>query len=244
MSYERRDTGWLAQRPFAHRGLHDLEQGRPENTVAAALAAVQLGYGIEADLQISSDGIPVVFHDLTLDRLTAVAGDIRQQTAQRLANIRICGTGQTIASLEDLLETVAGRTGLLLELKGLAGEDSGFAEAVARSLSSYSGKVAVMSFNHWLLRDFHALETAIPLGLTAQGDDALFETHRSIDNDMGFDFLSYGINDLPCRFASRFRKSGRPVITWTVRSVAEERFGALHADQITFEGYLPRMGGA
>ena len=54
---------WLLDRPFAHRGLHDIGRGRPENSRAAFRAAIERGYGIELDLQVSGDGIAMAFHD-------------------------------------------------------------------------------------------------------------------------------------------------------------------------------------
>ncbi len=52
-----------------------------ENSLAAFKAAVDNGYAIECDLQISADGVPVVFHDDTLDRLTSETGPVRSRTA-------------------------------------------------------------------------------------------------------------------------------------------------------------------
>lgn len=57
--------------PIAHRGLHDRSNGIVENSPSAFGAAMDAGYGIELDLQLSGDGQAMVFHDETLDRLTA-----------------------------------------------------------------------------------------------------------------------------------------------------------------------------
>src|SRR5439155_13721079 len=65
---------WLVARPIAHRGWHG--PGRPENTLAAARAAVEGGLALECDIQRSADGEAVAFHDATLDRLTHAAGTI------------------------------------------------------------------------------------------------------------------------------------------------------------------------
>ena len=61
---------WLTARPIAHRGLHDRAASRPENTLAAARAAVAGGFAIECDVQLSADGEAMVFHDAALGRLT------------------------------------------------------------------------------------------------------------------------------------------------------------------------------
>ena len=65
---------WLTARPIAHRGLHDAARGIIENTAAAVRAAIESGYGIEVDLQISGDGEAMVHHDDVLGRLTDGAG--------------------------------------------------------------------------------------------------------------------------------------------------------------------------
>jgi glycerophosphoryl diester phosphodiesterase len=62
-------AGWLREVIYAHRGLHG--PGVPENSLAAADAAIARGFGIECDVQRSRDGQAIVFHDWTLDRLTA-----------------------------------------------------------------------------------------------------------------------------------------------------------------------------
>src|SRR4029079_14090478 len=61
---------WLIARPWAHRGLHDVQKGVIENTPSAFTAAIAAGYGIECDLQVSADGEAMVFHDAGLGRLT------------------------------------------------------------------------------------------------------------------------------------------------------------------------------
>ncbi|NND17548.1 MAG: phosphodiesterase, partial [Silicimonas sp.] len=53
----------LLTRPIAHRGLHDVTDGRPENSRAAVRAAIARDYSIEIDLQPSADGVAMVFHD-------------------------------------------------------------------------------------------------------------------------------------------------------------------------------------
>ncbi|GIL03090.1 MAG: glycerophosphoryl diester phosphodiesterase [Alphaproteobacteria bacterium] len=236
-------AAWIVERPIAHRGLHDATNGVYENTLSAARAAVAGGFHIEMDLHLSRDGRPVVFHDDTLDRLTALKGNVRARAMAELGAIAIAGTGDRIPSLDQLLETVDGRAGLVLELKGVDGADTGFAAEVARCLAGYGGPVALMSFDHWLVEDLHREASAYPLGLTAEGDDSRYAVHAAIAERCQVDFVSYGIADLPCRFVTEYRRTGRPVITWTIRSPADAARSAQYADQITFEGFDPRRPG-
>lgn len=234
-------TDWIRQRPIAHRGLHDVSNGVFENTLSAAAAAIDHGYGIEVDLHPSADGVPMVFHDNILDRLTDESGKFRDRTADELGAITIGGSKDRVPTLRQLLDLTAGRSGLVLELKGIAGEDDGFVAAVLAQLEAYDGPVAIMSFNHWLLEDARKLGTQIPVGLTAEGGDKLHEAHHQALAAYDPDFLSYGIDDLPNRFVHEFRQTGRPVITWTVRSPEAAAKSALYADQITFEGFFPPL---
>lgn len=233
-------SAWIARAPIAHRGLHDKSRGIFENTLSAARAAVAQGFAIEVDLHPSADGIPMVFHDLELERLTAEKGSMRERTAAELGRTAIGGTADTIPTLSQLLDTVKGAVGLVLELKGHAGEDTGFVDAVVKAIAGYDGPVAVMSFDHWLIEEARRLVKNRPVGLTAEGNDDFYSEHTAFAALADVDFVSYAIYDLPCRFVSEFRSAGRPVITWTVRSPESAAKSALHADQITFEGFDPR----
>lgn len=233
-------SAWIARTPIAHRGLHDPAEGRYENTLSAARAAVEQGFAIECDLQPAADGVPMVFHDDTLDRLTAHTGNVRALTSAQLGEIAIGGSSDRIPTLRQLLDTVRGAVGLVVELKGQAGADAGFAAAVAREIKDYQGDLALMSFYPWLVEEARALAPQRPIGLTAEGDDRMLEVHRANAARASVDFVSYGIEDLPCAFVREFRQSGRPVISWTIRSREAMAKSALHADQITFEGFDPR----
>lgn len=234
-----RSVDWIKQTPIAHRCLHDIDAGKPENSLGAARAAVANGFSIEVDLQRSNDGIPMVFHDNILDRMSDEKGAFRARNFEELNQIKLTGSSEPIPSLKQLLETVDGKCGIVLELKGIAGEDEGFVEAVLTDLKHYQGPVALMSFNHWLLADARRLNTDIPLGLTAEGDDSLYDLHWQAANDYRIDFVSYSIADLPNRFVSEFRAQGKPVISWTIRNRKEAETSEKYADQITFETFIP-----
>lgn len=236
----KRPLDWLVRRPIAHRGLHDSTAGRIENTLSAVSAAVKAGYSIEVDLQLAADGVPVVFHDYSMQRLTGEKDNVDAYSAAELGRIKIGSTEDTIPTLGQLLEIVDGRSGLVIELKGQDPEkETGYAAAVDEQLANYHGPACVMSFKHWLVEDYDSLGSDVPLGLTAEGDENSYKSHLEISNRIEFDFLSYGIRDLPCRFATEFRNSGKPVITWTIKTAEEANRSALFADQITFEGFLP-----
>jgi glycerophosphoryl diester phosphodiesterase len=232
-------VNWLTERPIAHRGLHDASNKVFENTLSACAAAIRRDYAIEVDLQPSADGVPMVFHDYELDRMTTQKGDVREITSNVLAKINIMGTDDRIPTLADLLDLVSGEVGLVLELKGKTGADDGFVAAVAKELETYDGPVVIMSFHHHLLEDARAIAPDLPLGLTAYGDDSKYAQHLEISQKTNPDFLSYELKNLDTKFVSEFNKTGRPVISWTVKSEADAAKSARYAKQPTFEGFLP-----
>jgi len=234
------DLSWLAARPIAHRGYHDLNKTVWENTLSAFDRAIERGYSIECDVHLSSDGIPVVFHDDDLKRLTGTEGYIWQRTATEMAAVRIGGTADHAPTLQEMLGRVAGRVPLVIELKGIPGKDDGLVEKVCTLLRNYRGKAAIMSFDHWLIRQFPAHASDIPTGLTAYGTkDHELEAHFSMLAH-GISFTSYSVSDLPNHFVGFVReKLNMPVITWTVRDQAAVDRTFAHADQMTFEGFEP-----
>src|SRR5690606_36545777 len=153
--------------PIAHRGFHNLNKSRWENTLSAFQAAIDRDYAIECDVHLSADGIPVVFHDDDLKRLAGVEGSIADQTAAQMAALRIGGTSDHAPTLKEMLDFVAGRVPIVIELKGIAGKDDGLVAAVGALLRNYDGQAAIMSFDHWLIRQFGTQAAGIPAGLTA-----------------------------------------------------------------------------
>ena len=102
---------------IAHRGFHDNRSECPENSLPAFERAIQMGYGIELDVQLTKDGVPVVFHDWDLKRAAGVDRKIRDCTFEELQSYRLFGSSQTIPAFEAVLELADGRTPLIIELK-------------------------------------------------------------------------------------------------------------------------------
>lgn len=134
---------------YAHRGLHGKEI--PENSLPAFRAAVEAGYAIELDIQISRDGQVVVFHDASLLRMTGCDRKLQELTLAELKALRLAKTEERIPTLAEVLELVAGRVPLLVEFKGAA-VNTGLCEAAAQLLSGYNGRYCVESFNPLLLQ--------------------------------------------------------------------------------------------
>lgn len=234
------DVSWLTARPIAHRGLHDMNRICWENTLPAFEAAAEAGYAIECDVHLSADGVPMVFHDEALKRLTGADGNIWENSAADLGALRVGGTAEHVPTLGEMLALVAGRVAIIIELKGSDAHDAGLVERVVRTLDGYGGAVALMSFEHRLLRDLVLHAPGLPRGLTAEGSSAAaMEAHFSM-LACDLSFVSYSVAQLPNPFVSFVRQRlSMPVITWTVRDAAAVEATARHADQMTFEGFLP-----
>jgi glycerophosphoryl diester phosphodiesterase len=234
------DISWLTRRPIAHRGYHDLNVTRWENTLSAFEAAVNHNFSIECDVQLTADGQVVVFHDGTLERLTGGSGLVREKTAAELTSLFIGGTQDRMPRLTDMLDLVAGKVPVVLELKGGFGRDDRFVDAVVRALAGYKGNVAIMSFEHWLVRQFPIKAPNIPCGLTAEGTGLqAIEGHFSMLANC-ISFVSFDVNELPNPFVTFVRERlSMPVITWTVKDARTIEIAQKHADQMTFEGFDP-----
>lgn len=243
---------WLTARPIAHRGYHDRSAGRIENTLSAADAAAERNFAIECDLVLSADGEAMVFHDDELDRLTeAATGPVRVRTRAELQAMTLRDTTDHIPTLTELLGVIAGRVPLIAELKSDWSGDRRLEARAAAVLASYSGPVAVMSFDPNSMRAMKRLAPRLPRGLTADafrhGPDwgqlsplrrfALRHLFASVDVSPAF--VSYGIHDLPAPAPILLRRLGIALICWTIRTPADLAKARRYTDQITFEGFDP-----
>lgn len=257
MSARAADTAWLIAQPIAHRGLHDKANGVIENSIAAARAAVAAGVAIECDVQLTRDGEVVVFHDDTLERLTASEGRVDARTTKELAGLWLRGASETIPLFADFLAAIAGRTPLVVELKSAFNGDIATARRVAERVATYAGPIVIESFDPvpiaYLREQGRALGVAhVPLGVVGQAryDEAEWPnltpaqraelTHFLHYSRTRPDFLSWNVDDLPHAVPLLVREGLKiPVTVWTVRSHEQAALARRWADQIVFEGFAP-----
>jgi len=245
--------------PFAHRAFHDAGDGRAENSPAAIEAAVAAGYGIEIDVQLTSDEKAVVFHDDDLKRLTGASGYVRDRTAADLSRMPLSAGGGTIPTLRECLEMVRGRVPLLVEIKdqdgGMGPNVGALEQAVAIDLAAYDGPAAVMSFNPHAVDALRHYAPATPRGLTTSSwapqhwtgvPPATCDRLRGIpDFDrLAASFISHEAGDLGRPRVADLKARGVPVLCWTIRSPEAETEARRVADNITFEGYAARIPAA
>jgi glycerophosphoryl diester phosphodiesterase len=156
-----------------------------------------------------------------------------------------------VPTLAELLETVAGRVPLVIEMKSPWNGDRSLEKAAAPLLAAYRGPAAVMSFDPDSVRAMRDLLPLVPRGLTADAFrpdpemprftawERFRLSHLFAAPEVKAGFVSYGIGDLPALAPALVRRRGLKLITWTIRTRAELAKARLYTDQITFEGFDP-----
>ena len=242
----------VLDRPFAHRGLHDAEI--PENSLPAFERAVAVGLGIELDVRLSADGVPVVHHDATLWRSCGVEGRVGETDSDELAGLRLQGgrgaaaAGAGVPLLADALSAVGGRVPVLLDLKapGRPAARRRLVEAVAERLRDYPGPAGVVGFDPWVTQAVRARVPSVPVGQTGGVPPAAFDgrawlqlASRPVDAFWSRrvtrpQFLLFNVDRLPSPAVARLRRE-LPVVAWTVRTARDYATARAYADSVIVE---------
>jgi glycerophosphoryl diester phosphodiesterase len=239
---------WLTARPIAHRGLHKKTESIIENTASAFAGAIAGNYAIECDLQISTDGEALVFHDEKLDRLTESSGYVKALNVKQLQKVIIKNSNDQMQTLGELLDQVDGKVPLVIELKSHWDGNIALALRALQVLESYQGPYCLMSYDPDLVAAVAEYSPSTIRGITADRtvhpDYNLLSVQRRLDmqlfrhlHETRPHFVSFYFRDLPYAPVQAIRAGGHPVITWTIRSKDEEAVARRYSDQVTFEGY-------
>ncbi len=233
----------LADFAYAHRGLWTPD-GPPENSLSACLAAAGAGLGIEFDVRPAADGAPVIFHDATLERMTAHTGRAGSRTTEQLKRIRLNDSTETIPTFQQLLDVWPGKTPLLTEIKIDGGTDPApFARTIGNMLAQHDGPAAAMSFSPQAVA---ALPDTMMRGQLVlpvmQTSEETFLTHMQHGLDIGADYLCVWHEDAGPAFAFA-QENGLALGVYTVRSASKRQ--ALTAIDpaiaVIFEGFDPAL---
>ncbi len=240
---------WLFDRPIAHRGLHD--ELIPENSLPAYERACELHYNIEIDTHVTKDGFVVVHHDDSLKRMCGYDKKIKDCTLDEIKSQRLAGTEYTVPTLQEMLDCVKGRTGILCEIKGLNPFDNTIAKATVDIVKDYKGPIALQSFNFGAVK-YAKKHCDLPVGelcTWSSLDDtnprwrgANFMGKLSICKVSKPDFISYNVKacapSLPeNKYIVKWAKK-LPVLFWTIDSDEKMETAKKYANNIIFE-YLP-----
>ncbi|HIE39436.1 MAG TPA: glycerophosphodiester phosphodiesterase [Anaerolineae bacterium] len=155
---------------IAHQGASDVA---PPNTLAAFHRAAELGAdGVELDVHLSADGVPVVIHDFTVDRTTNGTGRVADFPLAALKKLDAGSrfdpafAGERIPTLEEVFEAVGRRLLINVELKAVPRENRGLEEAVVTLVERHGlrDRVLISSFDPFALRRVRRLAPHLPLG--------------------------------------------------------------------------------
>lgn len=222
---------------YAHRGLHNIKKGVPENSMLAFSLAVKEGFGIELDVHLSKDGKLVVEHDDTLKRTTGSDQVIEQCHWNEIKDLPLEGTAETLPLLTDVFQLVGGKVPLLIEMKAVGGNQKALAEAVAAALSGYHGPYCVESFDP---RALYWLRKCAPHIVRGQLAGHVNKDKRSVHPMVNFalqnllinllsrpDFIAYDYRDRRNISFRLCRALYRPaVFFWTVKGEKAEAIAA------------------
>ena len=245
---------WIKETDFAHRGLHGLSDGCPENSLAAIEEAVRHGYGIEIDVQRSADYEAVVFHDTSLNRMTGRTGLLTSRSSSQLRGITLAGSSEKIPTLRQVLDLVDGRAPLLIEIKSSPGPvvPGVLERRIASLVENYSGPVAVMSLTPNPLAWLGVFSPHTPRG------GVITKVHRTslikavlrgaagMVRKLGAgaiaesDFVAVDFEIVNQIRPESLRRKGKPILTWTVTSEQLATDVRQYADSVIFEGFQPK----
>lgn len=248
----RPDTTLFQKVYFAHRGLHDNATEAPENSMAAFRKAVEAGFGMELDVQVTKDGVPVIFHDFTLKRICGVEGKVVNCTYEELQAYTLCQSEERIPRLSDLLEMVDGRVPLIVEIKAETADVSGCV-IIDSLLRAYQGPYCIESFNPMVLWWFrrhrgNVVRGQLSSNFRKEGEywNILYfaMTHLLFNFLTKPDFIAYNhkFSEEPGRRICRYLYR-HPAAAWTIRSEKDLETLKGEYDVFIFDSFLPTEAG-
>lgn len=217
---------------FAHRGLHD--EDTPENSLAAFEAAIVAGLGIECDLQLSGCGHAMVFHDRDGRRLCGETGEVAATDVATLSRWRLKGTDQAPHRLSEMLDLVAGRVPILLEMKEERRNGDRIAAATLVALDGYAGPVGVMSFSARAMRFVRETAPEVRRGLVFSGRDIALRRYDKMRRAAPH-FIAAKVTVIDKAWARSLR-GDMPLYSWTARTPEQAAKVAKFADAPIWEG--------
>jgi len=234
---------------FAHRGLFAAEDKIPENSIPAFRRAVESGFPIELDIQLTKDKQAVIFHDDSLKRICGVDELLCNKTYDELCQLSLQDTKERIPLFSDVLKIVDGRVPLLVELK-TTGKNTMVCVVANEFLRRYKGHFCVESFSPFVLHWFKEHHPDIIRGqlserfhhLNSHPRILLFMAENLLFNWYGKpDFIAYNYHYVKQCFALKLMKYlfKIPVFVWTIRSAEVYKQYSKQYDGIIFDSFVP-----
>ncbi len=232
---------------------HGAEKITPENSLRAFQKAVAAGFGIELDVQMTKDHIPVVFHDFTLKRICGQEGKVSDYTFEELQQFPLCGSDQRIPKFEDVLKCVDGKVPLIVELK-IEATDLSVCPAADAMLAEYPGLYCIESFNPLGVFWYRRHRRQVVRGQLAEGFLRVGEYKGVLYfllQNLLFNFLTkpdfIAYNHKHYDMLSRRLCRGlyhNMAAAWTIKSEEELEAARKHFDIFIFDSFVPELHSA
>ena len=234
-------------RMFAHRGLFSADQSVPENSLPAFRAAVEAGYGVELDVQLSKDKVVVVFHDDDLKRVCGIDARVDAYTFEELQQLALLNTAERIPTFSDVLAVLDGKIPVIVELKS-GGDWKTLCPKTLELLRAYKGDYCVESFHPLLVRWFYLNAPEILRGQLSEAARysrkglPLYQAimmSRLFTNILAHPhFIAYRVGP-KCLSVRISEWLGAMRVCWTARPTDDHAKLTRQNDAIIFEHYLP-----
>ncbi len=236
---------WLTDKYIAHRGLFDNVKV-PENSLTAFRKAAENNFAIETDVQMTSDGRLIIFHDDTLERMTGAKGKVCDTSFEKIRSLRLLDTEEKIPTFDEFLEEVDGKTQLVIEIKThkkVGAEE----QQIYDRLKNYKGEYCVESFNPFIVRWFKKNAPEVICGQLscAFTDGSVSRLKAKLLRGLffckwnGSRFIAYDVCDVANnKRVAKFRET-IPVICWTVKSQEQLEENEKYFDNIIFDSFIP-----
>lgn len=245
--WHRPDVSVLSGVYYAHRGLHDNKTDAPENSLRAIKKAVEAGYGIEFDVQLSKDEVPVIFHDASLKRMCGVDGNVWEYTYEELQQFRLAESNETIPSFAEALEAVDGKVPLIIEYK-LDVPNTRVCELGDELLKKYNGVYCIESFHPFAVAWYKKHRPKVIRGQLSldfskdekyKGNLAYWFLSNLLTNFLTRpDFIAYNHWDYKMFSRRICRKLGGLAVAYTIKSQKQYQKVEKEFDLFIFDSFI------
>ena len=234
---------------IAHRGLFN-NKDVPENSMTAFRKAVENGYGIELDVQLTTDNQLVIFHDESLERITGIKKRLIDCDFNELQQYSLLGTDEKIPLFSEVLKVLKKDTPLVVEIKP-EGRCIETAKRTVELLKDYDGLYNMESFNPMVVAYLRKKYPEIIRGQLAydslkdpQNKESLFIKFITTYLMMNFmarpDYIAYdctATDNLSFRLCSKLFKG--ECVAWTIKSQKQLEEKQQYYQCFIFDSFIP-----
>jgi glycerophosphoryl diester phosphodiesterase len=230
---------------YAHRGLFDNDSDAPENSLKAIQKAVEAGYGIEFDVQLSKDDVPVIFHDASLKRMCGVDGKVWEYTLEELQKMKLANSNEKIPTLEQVLGVVDGKVPLIVEYK-MDRVDTKVCELGNAILEKYNGVYCIESFHPFAVKWYRDHRPDVIRGQLSQdfsktdykGIQYWAMTHLLLNFLTRPNFIAYNHKDADIFSRRLCTQLGALWVAWTIKNRKQYEDAKPYFELVIFDSFI------